>query len=93
MASRKRTEWMADAPVGSEWFDALQLAADTTCEVVPEGWLTVREIAAQVGMSEGHTWRRLRMLVDGAKAEARDFRIRTGKTVRSVTHYRLDRCE
>ena len=44
---------MADASIGAEWFDALQHAADTNCEEVPEGWMTVREIAAQTGMSEG----------------------------------------
>ena len=84
---------MADAPIGAEWFDALQHAADTNCEEVPEGWMTVREIAAQTGMSEGHTWKRLRQATEAGKVARREFMIRTGKVIKRVTHYRLDRCE
>jgi len=84
---------MADAPIGAEWFDALQHATDTKIDEVPEGWLTVREIAAQTGMSEGHTWKRLRHATKDGRVHRREFMIRTGKVIKRVTHYMLDRCE
>jgi hypothetical protein len=75
---------------------------DTTCETHPaaiyakrasvsrgENWSekTVREIAAETGFSEHHTWKQLRQLHERGKIERRRFKICTGTTVRPVPHY------
>ena len=71
----------------SEWFDILAAANSGDADEVPEGWKTVREIAAEAGLSESHTWKRLRQLHEQGKIERRCFRICTGTTIRPVPHY------
>ena len=75
--------------LNSEWFDVLAAANSGDADEVPEGWETVREIAASVGLSESHTWKRLRQLHEAGKIERRRFRICTGTTIRPVPHYHV----
>ena len=62
-------------PFTSEWFDVLAAANSGDADEVPEGWKTVREIAAETGLRESHTWkqlRRLEKLSDGVLEFERD---------------------
>jgi DNA-binding Lrp family transcriptional regulator len=58
-----------------------------------ENWSekTVREIAAETGLSESHTWKQLRQLDEQGKIERRRFRVCTGTTIRPVPHYNFER--
>ena len=87
MDRRKRKNRLADAPVTSEWFDVLAAANSGDADEVPEGWKTVREIAAETSFGEHHTWKQLRQLHEQGKIERRRFRICTGTTIRPVPHY------
>jgi len=51
----------------------------------------VREIAAETGLSESHTWKQLRQLDEQGKIERRRFRVCTGTTIRPVPHYNFER--
>jgi len=74
-------------PIASEWFDVLSAANYGNADEVPEGWKTVREIAAETGYSGHHVWKRLRQLHEAGKIERRRSRICTGTTIRPVPHY------
>jgi len=76
-------------PFTSEWFDVLAAANSGDADEVPEGWKTVREISAETGLSESHTWKQLRQLHEQGKIERRRFKICTGTTIRPVPHYSI----
>jgi len=85
----KRLASLLKRPFSSEWFDVLAAANSGDADEVPEGWKTVREIAAETGFSEHHTWKQLRQLHERGKIERRRFKICTGTTIRPVPHYNL----
>jgi hypothetical protein len=58
-------------------------------DVVPEGWHTVAEIAAQSGKAIITTGQKIRIYVKQGIAERKDFRIQLETNVRPVPHYRL----
>jgi len=87
LLSLKRLASLLKRPFSSEWFDVLAAANSGDDDEVPEGWKTVREIAAETGYSEHHTWKQLRQLHEQGKIERRRFKICTGTTVRPVPHY------
>jgi hypothetical protein len=80
---------MAAADIGAEWMEALGGALQRGPEQVPEGWHTVREIAAMTGYSEVWTYKKLLRLVEQGKAEIKRFRITTGLRTMRVTHYQI----
>lgn len=55
---------------------------------VPEGWLTVMDMADATGYSTSYTSQRARRLVRSGRMEVRPFRIRSGVRVYPVPHYR-----
>ena len=89
MANRKRNKRMAAPDIGAEWMQALGGALHRGPEQVPEGWHTVRDIAAMTGVSEVWTYKKLVRLVDQGKAEMKRFRITTGQRTMHVTHYQI----
>mgnify|MGYP001312845670 CR=1 FL=1 len=80
---------MAAADIGAEWMEALGGALHRGPEQVPEGWHTVREIAAMTGYSEVWTYKKLLRLVEQGKAEIKRFRITTGQRTMRVAHYQI----
>lgn len=62
-------------------------STQTTEDTVPEDWKTMREIAAELGLSTVHTSHFVRDLGDAV--ECRKFRIKTGNKVYPVPHYRI----
>jgi hypothetical protein len=58
-------------------------------DVVPPGWHTVAEIAAESGKALVTTSKRIRHYVKQGLAERKDFRIQLEQRVRPVPHYRL----
>ena len=57
-------------------------------DIVPKGWLTCAQIAAQTGRPLPTIKHKLRALLDLSKLEVRHFRIRLKTVVRPVPHYR-----
>jgi predicted transcriptional regulator len=74
-------------PSKLSWLKALGLIP--TPESVPHGWFTLRQIAKQVGRSRAHVGKGVRK----AGLVPRRFKVRVGKRVMSVSHYRLKRKE
>jgi hypothetical protein len=58
-------------------------------DVVPAGWHTVSEIAAESGKALVTTSERIRRYVKDGLVERKDFRIQLEQRVRPVPHYRL----
>lgn len=57
-------------------------------EVVPEGWLTSRQMADEMGLSVSRTQDIAREQVRSGWLEKRNFRIRVGERVLPTPHYR-----
>ena len=55
---------------------------------VPDGWMTINQIAKGIGKSKPTVRLRLRQMEEKGGLEKRKFKIRTGSRVRSVFHYR-----
>lgn len=68
--------------LGEDW------ASINEPDVVPEGWFTVLEFATANQYSRSHTHRMLKECVKHGTYEEKTFRIRTGRMVRSVPHFR-----
>ena len=58
-------------------------------DVVPPGWFTVTDLAAEVGKAPVTISQRVRKLVKTGQAERQDFTIQLEQVVRAVPHYRL----
>ncbi len=72
-----------------EWRAALTKAQETTCDVVPKGWITLKQYAVLIRVKYPAGWTRMQLLLQTGAAEMKSFRIRTAKTIREVEHYRL----
>lgn len=57
-------------------------------EVVPEGWLTSRQMADEMGLSVSRTQDIAREQVRSGWLEKRNFRIQVGERVLPTPHYR-----
>ena len=57
-------------------------------EEVPDGWLTIKQIAKGLGKSNQTVRTRLREMEAKGKLKKRRFKIKAGSRVRSVFHYR-----
>lgn len=81
------------------WAEAIQAAFRQEADVVPPGWQTLEEVAAELGKNKYHVCRQLNEMVRLGKAETKKFRtwskggedrrgVRRGY-LRSNRHYRL----
>jgi len=57
-------------------------------EEVPDGWMTIRQIAKGLGKSNQTIRTRIREMEANGKLNKRRFKIKTGSRVRSVFHYK-----
>jgi hypothetical protein len=58
-------------------------------DVVPPGWFTVTELAAELNKANVTVSQRVRKLVKAGQAERQDFTIQLEQVARKVPHYRL----
>jgi predicted transcriptional regulator len=58
-------------------------------DVVPPGWFTVTELAAELNKANVTISERVRKLVKAGQAERQDFTIQLEQVARKVPHYRL----
>ena len=72
----------------SAWAAALAAVATPT-DVVPPGWRTARQIAAQTKTAVPTLQTKLKHLCNSGKAEQKLFRIKLARNTRPVPHYRL----
>lgn len=71
------------------WAQAILKCIDEDIKPVPKGWFTSKEIGVQLGVNSSSTTRCLQILKSKNMVEHQRFRIRSGKLVRLVEHYRL----
>ena len=72
-----------------EWAEALDRLMSQRIEAVPAGWKTAREIGEQLGMCYEMAKLKAKELVAAGLAERRDFRVKWGRGIRGLSHYRL----
>jgi hypothetical protein len=83
------------------WAEAIQRAFAQEADVVPPGWQTLAEVAAELGKTKFHTCSLLQKMIKMGKAETRKFRTwvkhsrdargTRGGYLRMNRHYRLIR--
>lgn len=71
------------------WMQALSDAVNETADKVPKGWITTKEFAQIVKLSDQQASRQMRLLIEKGKAETRRFNIKRGGSVRPIPHYKL----
>lgn len=76
------------------WADAIQRAFAQEADVVPPGWMTLGEVAAELKKTKFHTCKLLHKMIRMGGAETRKFRtwVKAGKRrgyVRLNRHYRI----
>ena len=72
-----------------EWAEALDRMLSNRVETVPAGWKTAKEIAKELGMCYEMAKIKAKQLVKAGLAEQKDFRVKWGKGIRGMPHYRL----
>jgi len=56
------------------WAEAIQRAFAQEADVVPQGWMNLGEVAAELGKTKFHTCKLLHKMIKMGKAETRKFR-------------------
>lgn len=74
----------------SEWAVALQKHLREKVDPVPDGWKTIKQIAKELGKTDGHASKAVFRLVSLGLAERKSYRslIPSGGS-RMIPHYRL----
>jgi hypothetical protein len=70
------------------WLSQLREEFSGGAVTVPDGWLTVKQLAKESGMSEVHTRRVVAKGIENGTVEAKKFKIETGLRLMPVPHYR-----
>lgn len=70
-------------------FCALLAAPSVAVDEVPPSWFTVSDLSAATNRDGRTVSKKMRGLVSAGKAEAKTFRIATGRGPYPVPHYRL----
>ena len=76
------------------WAEAIQQAFAQEADVVPEGWMTLEQVAEELKQNKFHVCKMLNRMVQLGRAETRKFRtwVKAGKRrgyVRLNRHYRM----
>ena len=72
----------------NDWLkDVLEDICISTCEEVPAGWLTHREMKEIAGVASSTMNHRIEKLLTNKKIQRKKFRISTGRSVSAVWHY------
>jgi hypothetical protein len=79
----------AEALSASAW--AAALVTPMASDVVPAGWKTTREVAAELGKSYSYTGKLLSDAVIGGRCQRQLFRICVNGRSRAVPHYKLSK--
>jgi hypothetical protein len=85
----RQSKVTAEALSASAW--AAALATPMASDVVPEGWRTTREVAAELGKSYSYTGKLLGDAVIDGRCQRQPFRIRVNGRSRAVPHYKLSK--
>jgi predicted ArsR family transcriptional regulator len=72
-----------------EWAEALDRLLSQRGETVPPGWKTAREVGEQLGVCYEMAKLKCAELVAAGLAERKDFRVKWGRGIRGLPHYRL----
>ena len=76
--------------IPSDWKAAVASMRTDSAEAVPDGFKTIRQIAAELGVVRRHAWEKVNRLMECGKVEVRPFRVPVGGGgTRPVPHYRL----
>jgi hypothetical protein len=77
----------AEQLTSSAW--AAALATKVVADTIPEGWQTVRQIAAELGKSRSQTGKLLSDAIADGRCLRQDFRVNVGGKACPVPHYKL----
>lgn len=72
-----------------EWAEALDRLMSHRCEAVPAGFKTAREIGQELGCCYEMAKIKCAQLVEAGLAERKEFRVKWGRGIRALPHYRL----
>ena len=72
-----------------EWAEALDRLMSQRCDAVPPGWKTAKQIAEEMDVCYEMAKLKLKDLVDAGLAERKDFKVKWGRGIRGLPHFRL----
>jgi predicted ArsR family transcriptional regulator len=72
-----------------EWAEALDRLLSQRVETVPPGWKTAREVGEQLGVCYEMAKLKCAELVAAGLAERKNFRVKWGRGIRGLPHFRL----
>ena len=73
----------------NDWAGIIADAVQSQIESVPQGWQTMSEISAELGLSEAQTRQRLKPLKESGAVISKKFTIQAGERIYPVLHYRI----
>jgi len=72
----------------NDWLnDVLEDICISTCEEVPAGWLTQRQMKEIAGVASSTMDSRIEKLLAKKRIQRKKFRVSTGRSVSAVWHY------
>lgn len=72
-----------------EWRQAMNEVSTDCMDTIPSGWITAEQFSVMIGAGNAYAYKKLKLLCNAGRAEAKKFMIMTGGGVRKVSHYRL----
>lgn len=76
--------------IPTDWKAAIATLRTDSAEAIPDGFKTIKQIAAELGVCRRHAFDGVSRLVLAGMAEVRPFRLPVGNGgTRPVPHYRL----
>lgn len=74
----------------NEWKKAIEEVVRQKADVVPKGWITKFDLAKELGISETHTYRKLKALFRAQLADIKKFKILGANgNLQYVTYFKL----
>ncbi len=71
-----------------DWLNQLRKEFSGPPESIPDGWLTVKQLAKESGMSEVHTRKVVAKGIENGTVEVKKFKIQTITRLMPVPHYK-----
>ncbi len=87
---KKATPEKPPEKTANEWLSVVMgsMRSTGTEDVVPEGWLHVRQMAELMKLPVSTMTHRINRLIAEGKLEKKSFRIRCGRYITEVAHYK-----
>jgi predicted transcriptional regulator len=80
---------MKKPATANDWLAVLSMASARTPDVVPAGYKTIDQLAAETGASITTTRTRIRAAVKAGAVECQKFNVQSGQKTYPTSHYRI----